>query len=125
MGRLPVTAVFDTNIVIDALNGVEVADAEYGRYDRVLISVITWIEAMVGATDDEEAVRDFLSSRFEVAPLDESVAAATIIIRQSRRLRLPDAIILATAQVYHAVLVTRNTKDFDPAWGDIRVPYAI
>ena len=125
MGRLPVIAVFDTNIVIDALNGVEVADAEYGRYDRVLISVITWIEAMVGATDDEEAVRDFLSSRFEVAPLDESVAAATIIIRRSRRLRLPDAIIFATAQVYHAVLVTRNTKDFDPAWGDIRVPYAI
>ena len=43
MGRLPVIAVFDTNIVIDALNGVEVADAEYGRYDRVLVSVITWI----------------------------------------------------------------------------------
>ena len=63
MGRLPVIAVFDTNIVIDALNGVEIADAEYGRYDRVLVSVITWIEVMVGATDDEEAVRDFLSSR--------------------------------------------------------------
>jgi len=125
MGRLPVIAVFDTNIVIDALNGVEVADAEYGRYDRVLISVITWIEAMVGATDDEEAVRDFLSSRFEVAPLDESVAAATIAIRRSRRLRLPDAIILATAQVHAAVLVTHNTKDFDSAWDDIRVPYAI
>ena len=29
------------------------------------------------------------------------------------------------AQVYHAVLVTRNTKDFDPVWGGIRVPYAI
>jgi hypothetical protein len=125
MGRLPVIAVFDTNIVIDALNGVEVADAEYGRYDRVLISTITWIEAMVGATDDEETVRDFLSSRFEVVSLDESVAAATIIIRRSRRLRLPDAIILATAQVQGAVLVTRNTKDFDSAWEGIRVPYVL
>jgi hypothetical protein len=28
-------AVFDTNIVIDSLNGVVEADAEYARYDRV------------------------------------------------------------------------------------------
>jgi hypothetical protein len=28
-------AVFDTNIVIDALNGVEQADEEYNRYERV------------------------------------------------------------------------------------------
>jgi len=34
-------AVFDTNIVIDALNGVETADAEYSRYERVLISRVT------------------------------------------------------------------------------------
>ena len=125
MGRSPVIAIFDTNIVIDALNGVEAADTEYGRYDRVLISVVTWIEAMVGATDDEEAVRDFLGSRFEIAPLDELVSATTITVRRSHRLRLPDAIILATAQVYNAELVTRNTKDFDIAWGGIRVPYAI
>ena len=34
-------AVFDTNIIIDALNGVAAADAEYSRYERVLISRIT------------------------------------------------------------------------------------
>ena len=118
-------AVFDTNIVIDALNGVQAADAEYARYDRVLISLITWIEVLVGASEDEDGVRDFLGSRFEVVPLDESVAETTIAVRRSRRLRLPDAIILATAQVHDAELVTRNTKDFDSAWGGIRVPYAI
>ncbi len=36
-------AVFDTNIVIDALNGINEADIEYSRYDRVLVSRITWI----------------------------------------------------------------------------------
>jgi len=36
MGHLMI-AVFDTNIVIDALNGVAEADTEYGRYERVLI----------------------------------------------------------------------------------------
>jgi len=37
-------AVFDTNIVIDTLNGVDEADIEYNRYKRVMISLITWME---------------------------------------------------------------------------------
>ena len=41
-------AVFDTNIVIDALNGVDEADVEYGRYERVLISRVTWMEVLIG-----------------------------------------------------------------------------
>jgi hypothetical protein len=120
-----VIAVFDTNIVIDALNGVQAADAEYARYERVLISLITWIEVMVGACDNEEGVRDFLSSRFEIASLDDSVAETAITVRRARHLRLPDAIILATAQVYNAELVTRNTKDFDSSWDGVRVPYIL
>lgn len=55
-------AVFDTNIVIDALNGVDEADKEYGRYDRVLISRITWMEVLVGAQGDDTDLRDFLQS---------------------------------------------------------------
>ena len=38
MGRSPVIAIFDTNSVIDALNGVESADVEYIRYEHVLIN---------------------------------------------------------------------------------------
>ncbi len=30
-------AVFDTNILIDSLNGVADADAEYARYERVSV----------------------------------------------------------------------------------------
>jgi len=52
-------AVFDTNIVIDALNGVANVDTEYSRYERVLISRITWMEVMVGAQDKEVETRDF------------------------------------------------------------------
>lgn len=43
MGQ-PMIAVFDTNIVIDTLNGVDEADIEYNRYKRVMISLITWME---------------------------------------------------------------------------------
>ena len=41
-------AVFDTNVVIDALNGLSEADAEFDLYERVIISRITWMEILVG-----------------------------------------------------------------------------
>ena len=118
-------AVFDTNIVIDALNGVADADAEYGRYERILISRITWMEVLVGAKEDDTQVRDFLSTHFEIIPLDLAVAEKAVRLRRSHRIRLPDAIIWATAQVNGAILVSRNTKDFDPSWEGIRVPYTV
>ena len=118
-------AVFDTNIVIDALNGLSGAGAEYVRYQRVLISRITWIEVMVGAQDDDVRLRDFLETNFEIIPLDLSVAEAAVRLRRTHRIRLPDAIIWATAQTHQAVLVSRNTKDFNPDWDGIRVPYEV
>ena len=118
-------AVFDTNIVIDSLNGVVAADTEYARYERVLISRITWMEVLIGAAGDDANLRDFLESHFEIASLDLAVAETAIQLRRAQRIRLPDAIIWATARVYDAVLVTRNTKDFNPAWDGIRLPYTI
>ena len=46
------SALFDTNLVIDALNGIEMADAEYHRYEQVYISLITWMEVMIGTDED-------------------------------------------------------------------------
>jgi predicted nucleic acid-binding protein len=114
-----VNAVFDTNIVIDALNGVEQADAEYSRYERVLISRITWMEVLIGAEEDDVELRDFLGTRFEIIPLDLVVAETAVQLRREHRIRLPDAIIWGTAKANEAILVTRNTKDFHPDWGGI------
>lgn len=118
-------AVFDTNIVIDALNGVAEADAEYSRYERVLISRITWIEVLIGAEGDDSELRDFLETHFEIVPLDLAVAETAVQLRRAHRIRLPDAIIWVTARLNDAVLVTRNTKDFNPEWEDIRLPYTL
>jgi hypothetical protein len=118
-------AVFDTNIVIDALNGLPEADAEFQRYERVLISLITWMEVLIGEKGDDKELRDFLESRFKIIPLDTKVAEMAIQIRRNNRIRLPDAIIWATARVQNAVLVTRNTKDFNPKAEGVRVPYEI
>jgi len=117
-------AVFDTNIVIDALNGIADADAEYSRYARVSISRITWMEVLVGEQGDDALVRNFLETQFDILPLDMTVAERAVQLRRTHRFRLPDAIIWATAQVNGAVLVTRNVKDFHADWEGIRVPYA-
>lgn len=118
-------AVFDTNIVIDALNGVTEADAEYKRYERVLISRITWMEVLVGEKGDDTQLRDFLETCFEITPLDLAVAETAVQLRRAHHIRLPDAIIWATAEVHQAVLVTRNTKDFNPDWDGIHLPYSV
>jgi hypothetical protein len=59
MGQPPVNALFDTNLVVDALNGVVAAAAEYSRYARVLISRITWMEVLVDAVLVTRNTRDF------------------------------------------------------------------
>ncbi len=118
-------AVFDTNIIIDALNGIDEANVEYGRYERVFISRITWMEVLVGAQDDDAELRDFLETNFQIVPLDLAVANTAVQIRRAHHIRLPDAIIWATAQAKEVMLVTRNTKDFDPNWEGVRLHYTI
>lgn len=120
-----VTPLFDTNILIDYLGGVDAARDELARYDAAAISVITWMEVMVGARPAAEpATRRFLS-RFALVEIDAAIAERAVTIRRDRRIRLPDAIIQASAETRALLLVTRNTRDFDAASPSVRVPYAL
>lgn len=120
-----VKALFDTNVLIDYLNGIGAANQELSRYAGKAISIVTWMEVLAGADPDEEAaVRAWLLS-FDVLPLDAAIAERAVAIRKARRIRLPDAIIWATAQVHSLLLVSRNTKDFPQAEPGVRVPYVL
>jgi predicted nucleic acid-binding protein len=119
-----VTGCFDSDILIDYFDGVAGAAEELGRYERVAISRITWIEVLVGApTDTLRRVREDFLRQFPVIELDERVAREAITLRQRHKLKLPDAIIWASARLNHALLVTRNIKDFDRGEPGIRIPY--
>jgi predicted nucleic acid-binding protein len=124
MARPQVDAIFDTNILIDYLTGRDEARLEFDRYSRRGISIVTWMELQIGARSDDEAdVIDLFLREFRIIEISRSVARRAVEIRRGTRVRLPDAIIWATAQLESAPLVTRNTKDFpadDPA---IRIPY--
>lgn len=120
-----VGALFDTNILIDYLRGVEAARDEMNRFEARAISVITWMEVMVGAPPAHaQATRDFLSG-FEVVPIDPPVAERAVVLRQRYRLKLPDAIIWASAQGADLLFVTRDRRDFPEGDPGIRVPYAV
>ena len=92
----------------------------------ILRSAITWKEVMVGAAEDGEAVRlrSFLSG-FRLVPIDEAVSELAVAIRREHRIRLPDAIIWASARRIEGLLVTRNTRDFQADEPGVRVPYSI
>lgn len=119
-----VKAVIDTNILVDFLNGSDKARRELDSFDELYISLITWTEILVGAKDENEEseIREFLR-RFQVYPLDEGVAERAVEIRRTEKMRIPDAVIWATAQHLGLLLVTRNTRDFPVRHPGVRVPY--
>jgi predicted nucleic acid-binding protein len=121
-----VKPVLDTNILIDYLNGFPQAAQELARYPAAAISPVTWIEVMAGAAgdDEEKRLRAFLG-RFHQVPVDRAVADTAVLLRRQHRIRLPDAIIWASACSGGTLLITRNTKDFPENEPDIRVPYRL
>lgn len=78
------------------------------------ISVITEIELLCWKTPvdrDLKVLHNFISD-VPVFELDRDIKFKTAEIRKAHRIKLPDAIIAATVQVYELTLLTRNVSDF-------------
>lgn len=119
-------AVIDSDVLIDYLQGNEQARRELMHYDELRYSVVSWMELMCGARTEAEAeaVEQLLDSMKRVE-LGMAVARKAVEFRKTRKLKLPDAIILASADTEGCILVTRNTKDFDSGDPRIRIPYSV
>lgn len=78
------------------------------------ISVITEIELLCwrSATENDISTINQFIANCDVYELRSDVKLQTIDIRKSSRLKLPDAIIAASAIVHNKILITRNTADF-------------
>ncbi|WP_313082444.1 type II toxin-antitoxin system VapC family toxin [Atlantibacter sp.] len=119
-------ALFDTNILIDLFCGHTQAGKALEHYPvNRAISLITWMEVMVGAKkyNQESPTREALGT-FTVLPISPEVAERSVMLRQQHNMKLPDAIILATAQVNARQLITRNSKDFGGLDGVV-IPYLL
>jgi predicted nucleic acid-binding protein len=120
-----VAALFDSNILIDQLKGIPHASREIELYNDRAISIVTWIELLVGATPANiDGVRAFLD-RFHTVGIDNAVAEEAAALRRAHRMKLPDAIVWASARIEGRLLVSRNTKDFPVGDPGVRHPYVI
>ena len=117
-------ALIDSDVLLDFLDGFAAAAGEMARYRQPCASIISWMELMAGAKspEDEETRRGFLS-HFQILPLSMEVAEEAAFLRRKHRLKLPDAIIWATAITHDCLLVSRNKKDFPADQPGIRFPY--
>ena len=115
----------DTNVLIDVLKGETTARDWLEEQQQPAVSVITWIEVLVGCrTAESQTVEAWLDS-FERLSLDRDVARESVQARRRHGLKVPDAIILATARCHGLTLATRNSKDFPLSLGDVLHPYSL
>jgi predicted nucleic acid-binding protein len=102
----------DTDVFIDHLRGAaEIRPAKH----RLHYSVITRAELFAGNTATNLATQ--LLAPFRELPIDRAVAERAGRVVREFGLRLPDAMIAATALENGLQLSTRNVKDFDRVRG--------
>ena len=109
----------DTNVFINAFAGDPQAVAmlervRAGAAEWIGYSAITRLEALgfSGLSPADEGGLTQLLAQFEEAPVTSAVVDAAIQMRRTSRIKIPDALIAATAVVYAATLVTSNARDF-------------
>ena len=119
-------AVFDRDILLDALRGIPGAEGELLRVARRFISRLTWIDLITAALPDDTARIEGFLSCFSVIDLSEDIARRAAMLRGSwQKLDLAEAVVLASAQTSGRILVTRNTRAFPATMPGIRVPYTL
>jgi predicted nucleic acid-binding protein len=108
----------DTNVIIDYLHSSLPKRAMQAIAaivdDNSVLSVITQMETLgfnYASPLERMNVEIFISGS-TVLMINEDIVAKTIAIRKSRKIKLPDAIIAATALSNHLTLISRNAKDF-------------
>ena len=109
-----VRGLIDTNILIYLSKGLLDESVLFTKYDELLISRITHMEVLgFSFQNEEEELVKKLVDQFGVLEINSQVGDVVIEIRKKKKIKLPDAIIYATAKVNKCALITANTKDFN------------
>lgn len=109
----------DTNSIIEFLGGSLPNSANEWiqsliEQNNYCISVINKIEVLGfnASENDLKILEEFIDSS-TIIGLSEEIISQTIELRRTRKTKLPDAIIAATAIFHDLTIITRNTKDFE------------
>jgi predicted nucleic acid-binding protein len=99
---------FDTDVLVDQLQGKKPISP---RFEGSAYSSISRAELYSWPRADERII-DRLLDQFEEIAVDRQIAEEAGRIRRETEIRLPDALIAATALVSKRPLHTRNRRDF-------------
>ncbi len=107
-------AVLDSNVIIEASKQTIDTQATFADYQELLISVVSYVEVMgfEFADKDEKAFIEHILQQFPVVDINKTIADIAVEYRKKRKIKLPDAFILATAKHLQADLLTSNVDDF-------------
>jgi predicted nucleic acid-binding protein len=113
--------IFDTNVLIYLSKFT--LDPEKILKANSSISVITKIEALgySFSNQEEHLLLKAVCNEFEVISLTDDISEETIKLRAKHRIKLPDAIIYATALVKKVPLLTNNIADFKLLGGKVTI----
>jgi predicted nucleic acid-binding protein len=106
---MAVTGLLDTNVVLYLLGGKLATPLPVGDYG---VSVITEMELLSWPSltdEDENLIEEFLSE-VEILELTAEIRKRAVKIRRDDKLKLPDAIVCATALEHNVVLWTNDTQ---------------
>ncbi|MEI8226586.1 MAG: type II toxin-antitoxin system VapC family toxin [Bacteroidota bacterium] len=118
MGQVVTEYLFDTNILIywcaDVIPDDQIPFVKEQLSKSFNISIISRIEFLSFNkfnNESSEPEQKFIEFA-KVFPLDEEIANRAIQLRRSHPIKLPDAVIAATALTHDFGLITRNEPDF-------------
>ena len=103
------TGLLDTNVALYLLGGKLAAPFPPGEYG---VSVITEMELLAWPSltdEEEERVNAFLST-VTLCDLTPAIRARAVRLRREERLKLPDAIVCATALEHDVELWTNDAR---------------
>jgi len=114
-------AILDSNVIIDAVRNLIDIERSIFQFKDIYISLITYIEVLgYNFKDENEKLLTLqILGMFVIINPDVEIADLTISYRKMKKIKVPDAIILATAKKLNAILLTSNIADFKNIDADV------
>jgi len=110
--------IVDSNVLIRYLvkekQAVEILEKLIEKELRILVPAIVVAEMLSYSklTETERLILKSFILNFEIVPIDFGIAEIAGILRSKYQIKLPDALISATAIYFDATLLTFDQRDF-------------
>ncbi len=102
----------DSNIIIYLSKNKISIDDVFEKDKKYYISLVSYMEILSYnfISKDEEKFINKLLSFFEIIDISKDIANKVISLKKSRKIKLPDAIIVATSMIFNHTLFTNDKQ---------------